>query len=745
MESTVSAKEKSRSAWIGASSTLFFSVAFLPCAQSAPTPAEAVQLEEVIVTAQKKEERLQDVPVPVTAINAVDLVETHQLSIEDYYTRVPGLSLTTSAYGQQSIIIRGITTGVTATNPTVGVVVDGLPFGSAVGGGTIFPDIDPSDMQSLEVLRGPQGTLYGASSMGGLVNFITKDPSFTGVSGRLQADVSSVKNGDGPGYGVRGSVNLPLSDTLALRASVSARRDAGFIDNLGYASDLAKPIRGVNEINAYGGHLALLWKPSDNLSVKLGATLQQTKQDGQDMIDAAFVESLQQQVVPGLGASNRKYDVYSATVNAKIGGADFTSITGYSINDRHNAADFSSAYGAVADSFFHDPPIYNGDEITEATRTRKFSQELRLNMPLGANVDWLVGGFYTHEDSPYLQQLIAFNEMNGAVVGSAINFNATTVYSEYAAFTDLTVRFTDRFDVQFGGRGSFSEQSFLEVDTGPATQAFDNNPPPYDYGGKLHSKDHAFTYLVTPRFKLTPEIMIYARAASGFRPGGPNGAVPFQFQVDPTYKADKTQNFEVGLKGDLLDHRLTADLSLYYIDWKNIQLHVSTPTGFAYNINASSAKSEGAELSLKGKVTDGLVLSGWVAWNEAVVTQTFPNPSIRADPGDRLPFSPRISGTVAADYDFPLATSVEGFVGLSVNHVGFRFDDFTSPSDPLGRRTLPPYARTDLRAGVRFDPWSVALFANNVTDRRGELLNNNVPYVNIIPPRTIGVTVSRNF
>ena len=741
--------------WPGAGCALLLSVAVTPSARSAPadapSAADAVQLDEVIVTAQKKSERLRDVPVPVTAINVDDLVESHQLSIEEYYTRVPGLSLTTSGYGQQSVVIRGITTGITATNPTVGVVVDGLPFGSATAGGTIFPDIDPSDMQSVEVLRGPQGTLYGASSMGGLVSFITKDPSLSGISGHLQVDMNGVKNGDSPGYGVRGSVNLPLSDTLAIRASADARHDAGFIDNLGYASNLSRPIRGANDVDAYSGHLGLLWKPSDDVSVKLNAMLQKTEQDGQDMVDEAFVESLRQQVVPGLGGSSRRYDSFSATVNARIGAADFTSITGYSINDRHNAADLSVAFAGLA-GFPFGPPYYNGSELTEITRSSKFSQELRLNVPLASNVEWLVGAFYTHENSPYLQQLLAFNEANGEEIGAAINFNSTTIYSEYAGFTDLTVRFTDRFDVQFGGRASYSKQSFLEVDTGPLVLLLDNNPPPYDYGGKLYSKDHAFTYLVTPKLKLTSDIMVYARAASGFRPGGPNGAVPFQYQVDPTYQSDKTRNFEVGLKGELLDHRLSADLSLYYIDWKNIQLKVSTPTSFTYNVNASEAKSEGAELSLKADVTPGLLLSGWIAWNEAVVKQAFPNPQIEARPGDRLPFSPRFSGNLAADYDFPLTPSARGFLGASVSYVGLRFEDFVPPQDPnlppdpnKARRTLPAYARTDLRAGVRFDPWSVTLFVNNVTDRRGELLNNNIPYVNIIPPRTIGVTASRAF
>src|SRR6202012_4446346 len=173
----------------------------------------------------------QDVPVPVTAIRADKLISDNQVRLQDYFTSVPGLSYAPNNQNQY-VTIRGITTGG-FSNPTVGVVIDDVPFGAsnALGGGQVIPDFDPGDLARVEVLRGPQGTLYGASSMGGLLKFVTVDPSTDGVSGRVEAGVSDVSHGAELGYNVRGSINVPLSDTFAMRASAFTREDPGYVDN----------------------------------------------------------------------------------------------------------------------------------------------------------------------------------------------------------------------------------------------------------------------------------------------------------------------------------------------------------------------------------------------------------------------------------------------------------------------------------------------------------------------------------
>jgi len=269
-------------------------------------------LQEVVVTAQKRAERLQDVPVPVTALDTSQLLQQNQTRLQDYFTQVPGLSLNPTGDGSTNIVIRGIATAV-YSNPTVGVTIDDVPVGasSALANGQLQqPDLDPADLAQIEVLRGPQGTLYGASSLGGLIKYVTTDPSTKGYSGRLQADMNGTEGG-GIGYGVRGSINVPVSDTLAVRASGFSRKTPGYVDNINTGQD------NVNSIDSAGGHLSLLWTPSALLSVKLGALYQYTHADAGSAINTDYYDhptygDLNQAFLPGSGAYWTENTLYTA-------------------------------------------------------------------------------------------------------------------------------------------------------------------------------------------------------------------------------------------------------------------------------------------------------------------------------------------------------------------------------------------------------------------------------------------------
>ena len=277
-------------------------------------------LETITVTAEKRIERLQDVPVPLAVVDTQALTNSNQTRLTDYYTTVPGLIVTPAVTASQVISIRGITTGG-FTTATVGVVIDDVPFGATKG--TVVPDLDPGDLARIEVLRGPQGSLYGASSMGGLLKFVTKDPSFDRLSGTLQAGTDHVYNGAQQGYSVRGAVNVPVTDQLAVYASAFGRQDPGYIDNpvLG--------LRGVNEAHTYGGHASLLWRPSDAVSLKVNALYQRYKIDGSNDTDVLpGLGDLQQNYLAGIGGSERKVQAYSAVLTAKLGQADLTGVSG---------------------------------------------------------------------------------------------------------------------------------------------------------------------------------------------------------------------------------------------------------------------------------------------------------------------------------------------------------------------------------------------------------------------------------
>lgn len=695
-------------------------------------------VEEVVVTAQKVQQRLQDVPIPVTAVDTDALTTTSQLQLQDYYTRVPGLSLVLSGNGSTPVIaIRGITTGGD-TNPTVGTVIDEVSYGASVNTGQSTPaiaDVDPGDLARVEVLRGPQGTLYGASSIGGLLKFVTVDPSTEAMSGNLQLGSTTVSHSDDYGYNVRGSVNVPLSDSFALRASGFTSREPGYIDNVATGQD------DVNRRDSDGGRLSALWRPSDSFSLKLSALIQDTERGGTADVDTALGSDPQQSFLRDSGLYERKVQAYSATIDAKLGNVQLVSATGYSVDKSDDSVDFTTAFGG----FFADvaQDLYGVDhELTiQHSKVEKLTQELRATLPLTDKLDWLIGVFYTEEDTRRTNQNTAADD-SGQPVGLIFGtWYGPAEFKESALFSTFTYSLTERFDVQFGGRYSDYEQKYDRLIEGPLL------------GGVFaddtqQASDDAVTYLLTPRFKVTPDFMIYGRFASGYRPGGPNIGCGLDPRLPCSYEADTTQNYDIGVKGALLEGKLSIDAAVYYIDWKDIQIpNIQLTPSLFYTGNASKARSQGIEFALDARPLDGLSLSLWAAYNDAELRTDFPSGQLSGQSGDRLPYSSRTSGSFAVDQDFTLSGGATLFLGGTVSYVGDRKGNFQSTPE---RETFPSYVQTDLRTGLRYESWIVNVFCNNLTDERGVLrggLDAIVfpSYFSYIQPRTIGVSFSKSF
>jgi iron complex outermembrane recepter protein len=686
-------------------------------------------LEEIVVSAQKRLERIQDVPVPVTALSAENLLAGNQLRIRDYFTSVPGLNVTPDDLsGTSRVTIRGLSTGG-FSNPTVGIVVDDVPYGSStgLGFGYVAPDIDPSELTRVEILRGPQGTLYGASTLGGLIKYVTVDPSTDAVSGRVQVGGSGVQHGDEAGYNLSGAINVPLGDTLAIRGSAFTRRDPGYID------DPVLRIDGINRTDVSGGRLSALWRPSDTLSLKLSALVQDARSAGSSLVQIGLGD-LQQSTARGSGGYDVKVQAYNATVKAKLGSAELTAVSGYNIN--------TSSFRFDLTPFFDPMQQTTGYPSVEALEVRKFTQEIRLSGPLGSHFEWLVGGFYTHEETPQTQSILVTDYRTGTVSDTAELIDFPSTFREYAVFADLTWHLTDSFDVQVGGRESRNEQSYRQTVSGPLV-----GPTPITQP-QLDSADSSFTYMVTPRLRISPDLMVYARLASGYRPGGPNTSV--SVGVPATYAPDKTQNFEIGIKGEMLQHRVSFDASLYYIDWKQIQLQLFDPdSGLGYSANGSRARSQGIELSFESRPLQGLTVAAWIAWNDAKLADPLPaagpGTPLGAE-GDRLPGSSRFSGSVSVEQQFPLTTLTNAFVAGSLSYASDREGVFASSPE---RQAYPSYALANVRAGLKHGPWTTSLFINNLADRRAALsggLGTTYPdYFQYTQPRTGGVFVSRSF
>ena len=723
-------------------------------AQTPSTPNVSVEvaapLEEVVVTAQKREEKLQDVPVPVSVISAASLVENNQLQIKDYATAVPALALTPVIGPEQSLSIRGITTGGQAI-PTVAVLVDDIPFGDSTR--IYTPDFDPGDISQIEVLRGPQGTLYGANAMGGLVKYNTVQPSSSGLFGSVSAGLSSVQSGSKPGYNLRGSVNAPLSETLAIRASAFDRTDPGYIDNV-FTNKT-----DVNKTDVYGGRAAAHWAPTDAFSLTLSALYQHSHQDGSSDVNGGL-NDLQQNEIAGAGVIKSTLQAYSATIKAKAGVFDIVSLSGYSVNKTESQNDLTTRPfrgGTLGGAMQHFYGV-GGAFITFPAESKKFTQEIRASFPIVRSLDATVGAYYTRENIDDLSYFQAVDIHTGAIAQDQVRYHdPKSTYTEYAAFGNLDYQVTNQFDVQFGVRTSHINNVFDQYLQWPGLSSpLPPSSTPCDSTciiPGVTAKASPATYLVTPRYRISADAMVYFRFATGYRPGGVNVGVPAG--IPTQYSPDQTKNYELGVKADCLDHKLSLDASLYHIAWSNIQiqlevLDLSSPNfGQLYQGNGGTAKSDGIELSATLKPVTGMTLSGWFAYNNAELTQDF-NAGTHGLSGDRLPFSSKVSWHLSAEQRFPLRNNVTGSVGADASFVGDKLGIFQSPNPDgtvAARQDYPSYTTANLRAGLNFVTWSANIYVNNVFDERGLLSvsgfqPNSFFY---ITPRNYGLNVSKSF
>jgi iron complex outermembrane recepter protein len=719
---------------------LFFADAHAGSDAEDSAATDIVGLEEIVVTAQKRTERLQDVPVSISVLSSEALTSRHAVQIEDYFAQVPGLAMNASTSGRVTLAIRGVTTG-SGTNPTVGVTIDDVPIGSTAGftySSQLVPDIDPTTLERVEVLRGPQGTLYGAASLGGLLRYVTARPKMNEFSGRVQVDSLSMSAG-GEGYGARGSANIPLiDDKLAATASAFFRHDPGLVDD---------PTHGKSDVDSAdvtGGRVSTLWQAAENISLRLSALYQHVDGDGSADIDTNLAlrpGRLVHDRNPGTGDYERKLQQYDATLTAGLGWGELTSVTGYGVSNFIESNDVSKYLGFFTELATGRDDL--GSTAFVSSDTRKFSQEVRLASVGDSRLEWLFGAFYTDETSDVHFDMFATDLNSGAIITQIIPDAIPTSYQERAVFGAATYHFTDRFDIQIGGRSSENEQVYDETIGGPI---FD--PPSIVHAV---SDDRSFTYLFSPRLRLSDQLMAYGRLASGYRPGGPNPGAGFGLPL--SFDADTTVSYELGMKGEFLDRRVTLDVSAYYIDWQDIQLSQHDPeTELVYYSNAGKARSQGAEVTLQALPAEGLTLVGTLAYSDPQLTQPT-NGGIIASAGDRLPYSAEWNGSLSLEQEVILSAATVGFIGGSVTYLGERLGGFAA-SAITPRVVLPAFTTIDLRAGLTWSDWTLNAFVKNVTDKRVALSAgpevaasgpDGVFLMKLFAPRTIGMSIAKEF
>jgi iron complex outermembrane receptor protein len=726
--------------------------------------------EQVVVTAQKRKEAIADIPASVTVVTGQVLEQQRATDFQDLVPLVPGLSLTGDRPGVTRVTLRGINTGGVAS--TVGVYSDDVPFGSSSGlanAAIVSGDFDTFDMARVEVLRGPQGTLYGASSLGGVIKYVPNPPGTDRFEARLLASGEAVDNGD-PARAVTGLVNVPLTEKLAVRASGFYRFDSGFIDSIGNnpIPSLTDPTinivdgtliaDGLNSVDRFGGRIAALFKPSDRLSVNVATQLQDINSNGSNIVDAdpGTLRPLNASPVQSrylLETNDTKYRVYSGTINWDLGPASIESITSYGTFE----SDFKTD-SAFATSLTGGPPLASlvtllfGDAqsrplsavLPQTTSTDKFTQELRLVSPRSETFDWLLGGYYTDEDSAVKQKILAVEAGTDTVatgIPDLADLSLDSTYREIAGFANATWHVTPRLDLSLGGRASHNKQDASQVADGPLVGGHTE----YE---DVKSSESPFTYSVAPRFELAKNSSIYGRIATGFRPGGPNvlppGAPP---DIPRTYSSDRLTSYELGLKaGGGQADKFSLDLSAFYLDWKDIQL-LAVVNNFGINANGGTAVSKGLEMAASVFPASGLVFSLNGTYTDAKLTQDT-DPVVGGMDGDPLPYVPDWTFGLNADYEWTVMGSARASVGGSLNYTGERTAAFDERAADGSIRKAGSFLTLDLRAGLYHGRWSVELYGKNLTNDMGVtsidpagFLPNGALGLSLIRPRTIGVSV----
>jgi iron complex outermembrane receptor protein len=727
---------------LGISGTCLFGVSQAQVAAQS-TGSDAVELETVIVTAEKREESLQDVPMGVTALGGSKLNDLQAHEFADYAALVPGLSLATARSGFTRLTLRG--QNASGVGSTVAVYFDESPFGSStalLNGSVNTGDFDTWDMQRIEVLRGPQGTIYGANSEGGLLKFVTNAPELGKFSIAGEAGGESVAHG-GNGVEGRGLVNVPLGDIAALRVS------GYYADAPGYIDDPSTGQHQLNEGRKSGGRASFLVAPTTDISIRLTAAVQNSSYDGTNLVDIdpvtlkpLYGALSQERAVPE--PSKFKYENYNATIDWNLGVFKILSATSYGVLDTDSTTDGTPIYGGLGGALFGGP----GAPLIATTELKKFTQEIRLTSPTTDRFEWQVGGYYTHESGTLAQNLYAAEIPSGAVLGLLIQPIIDSTYKEGAGFLDLTYHFNSQFDIQAGGRWSSNSQDATQTTTYNSILASLIGVTPNPQIVQGNSKQNVFTYSVAPSWHFDSNSMMYARLATGYRPGGPNVLPPNAGpDVQRSYGSDRTANTELGVRSTLVDGRLSVDLAAYHVDWKDIQL-TEEVAGFGINANGGTARSQGFEWSFAYLPVRGLTFQWTGAYTDAKLTSDAP--SINAKSGDRLPYAPEWGNALDVEYKRPTVGNYNGFVGATWAYVGSRSSDFaSSAATPPGQVVLPSYSSYSARLGLENDHYQFTFYGRNLSDSRGltSYSSSGAPYstVTVTQPLTIGFTASAKF
>ena len=763
-----------------------------PQTQAAPTSDlgneadEPQPLQEVVVTAEKRSSTVQKTPISMSAVTGEDLQERGLSAAQGIAQAVPGIAVASAGPGEAQYEIRGVSADG-GEAPTVGFYLNEIPITppttASIGKSAIDPDL--YDLTRVEVLRGPQGTLYGAGSMGGTVKLITAPPDMSGFYGSAQSGFSGTQGG-GVNYAEKAMLNLPLlKDTLALRLVGTYQDTSGWIDRVvvpnfplesSPAPNLYGTVRGtvaavpgsqvfhnVNDEHLTSGRATLLFTPTDSLSITPAILYQEITQGGMNTYDQ----------YPGTLAHYEPFDIpepfadrftlFSVTAVYDLQPFSITSATGYwtrrSTQQQDATEQFQNAFQlpgySIAAGGLGPVSAFEYDD------TRQFSQELRLASADSQALQWIIGGYYSQ---------YTFNIDTGAIGPDILTAPAPPVpidnlfhvisqqhIKQTAAFGNLSYRFVPPLKLTLGAR-YFSFTNSIQSSSSGVAGPTGTNTPALSSGAASASGVNPMANL---SYSATDDLMLYAIAAKGFREGAGNFPVETTGAIGQVclqnleaigrtsspilYDPDQVWSYEIGQKGRYLDQRLTVNADIYLLHWTRVQEPVALACGLTFVENAGAAQVKGGELELKAALLPQLTLSQNLGYSAANFTESVPEAGVVS--GQRLLNVPRWTINTELRYERRLTSGLHATASATNSYVSSQ-QDLT-----YSLNTLPGRDLVGLRLGLEGVRWSTEIYVDNLTDRHYPVEYINLlsftgpPYNRIATnqPRTVGVSANLKF
>lgn len=690
---------------------LALAAAWPAVAQQAPANrgAEEDQSQRIVITASKRLEKQREVAGTVSVLDGGDLERRGARDQEDSLKLTPGVQFNKGDVASNTITIRGIGTstaneGSGAQQGPTGSYLEDVPMASPLGKGTV-QDVLTWDLDRVEVLRGPQGALFGSGSLGGAVRYLYNKPRFGQVEGSVKGEFAKAAGG-ASAFSVYGMVNAPLADTAALRVVAFDRRDPGYIDNLGTGK------KDANDLHQRGGRVLVSLRPVKDLTATLVASTQKTAQG--DTFSVSPDPGKLEHTAPNNSTRSSTTDFYSLTVDWHLGAHTLTSITGHWRSKGEDLIDDTELFASQGIVV---PQVYR----PQRSSSRATSQELRIASNPGRALSYVAGVFYQEVKADGRGQQIdpagAFGDLIGIPgLTQLVDLTSQGSGTESAIFADTEYSFGNGWSAGAGGR--YYRTKVESGSTGTQFGAPSNVGP-------INASDSGFTPKITLKYRFDANNQWYAVAAKGYRYGGINGSAPFK-----PYKSDSLWSYETGVRLSPAAG-LQVDLSAFLLDWKDAQFTYFIPptppsrlpeSGIA---NVGKARSTGVEAALRYRVNAAFDLAASLAYIDAKTKVDVAIPagrgSITAPAGSRLPGTADLQAALQANLKFAGPLGSQGRANATYTHVGDRvmFLGGNKPADA--------YDTIDLGVTFARDNWTLAAGLANATNEKGVLSVTGAP------------------